>query len=137
MVLVRLLMLSKNNQNNKTVLATLGFLLLSLSVVSSIAISTPYYARAQGITVESGGNATNATMTGAGNATNATMTGAGNATNATMTGTNGSAPVNSSPSAESLTGGTTTGGGATAGGGEASGGVTNTPGGAAGPQVSP
>ena len=105
------------------------------------------------------------------------MTGAGNATNATMTGTNGSAPVNSSPSAESLTGGTTTGGGATAGGrvgtfgggsgtapdpgigttegigdgaatagggegataggGEASGGVTNTPGGAAGPQVSP
>jgi plastocyanin len=69
-------MLSKNNQNNKTVLATLGFLLLSLSVVSSIAISTPYYARAQGITVESGGNATNATMTGAGNATNATSTGA-------------------------------------------------------------
>ena len=105
--------------------------------------------------------------------------GAGNATNATMTGANGSAPVNSSPSAESLTGGTTTGGGATAGGGvgtfgggsgtapdpgigttegigdgggattggggggattgggEASGGVTNTPGGAAGPQVSP
>ncbi|HEX2168899.1 MAG TPA: hypothetical protein VHF65_01240, partial [Nitrososphaera sp.] len=47
-------------------------------------------------------------MTGAGNATNATMTGAGNATNATMTGTNGSAPVNSSPSANSLTGGTTT-----------------------------
>jgi plastocyanin len=68
------------------VLATLGFMLLSLSVVSSIAISTPHYARAQGVTVEGGGNATNATMTGAGNATNATMTGAGNATNATMTG---------------------------------------------------
>ena len=65
------------------------------------------------------------------------MTGAGNATNATMTGTNGSTPVNSSPSAESLTGGTTTGGGATAGDGEASGGVPNNPGGAAGPQVSP
>jgi plastocyanin len=86
MVLVRLVMLSKNNQNNKTVLATLGFMLLSLSVVSTIAISTPYYARAQGVTVEAGVNATNATMTGAGNATNATMTGAGNATNATMTG---------------------------------------------------
>jgi plastocyanin len=76
MVLVRLLMLSKNNQNNKTVLATLGFMLLSLSIVSSIAISTPYYARAQGVTVEGGGNATNATMTGAGNATNATSIGA-------------------------------------------------------------
>ena len=76
MVIVRLLMLSKNNQNNKTVLATLGFMLLSLSVVSSIAISTPHYARAQGVTVEGGGNATNATMTGAGNATNATSTGA-------------------------------------------------------------
>ncbi len=76
MVLVRLLMLSKNNQNNKTVLATLGFMLLSLSVVSSIAISTPYYAKAQGVIVEGGGNATNATMTGAGNATNATNTGA-------------------------------------------------------------
>src|ERR687893_1449026 len=87
MVLVRLVMLSKNNQNNKTVLATLGFMLLSLSVVSSIAISTPHYARAQGVAVEGGGgNATNATMTGAGNATNATMTGAGNAINATMTG---------------------------------------------------
>src|ERR687893_621452 len=85
MVLVRLVMLSKNNQNNKTVLATLGFVLLSLSVVSSIAISTPHYARAQGVTVEGGGNATNATMTGAGNATNAIMTGAGNATNASMT----------------------------------------------------
>ena len=89
MVLVRLVMLSKNNQNNKTVLATLGFMLLSLSVVSSIAISTPHYARAQGVTVEGGGNATNATMTGAGNATNATMTGAGNATNATSTGAAG------------------------------------------------
>ena len=65
------------------------------------------------------------------------MTGAGNATNATMTGTNGSAPVNSSPSAESLTGGTTTGGGTTAGGGEASGGVPETIGGAAGPQIRP
>jgi plastocyanin len=77
-------MLSKNK--NKATLATLAFMLLSFSVASLIVISTPYYARAQGITVESGGNATNATMTGAGNATNATMTGAGNATNATMTG---------------------------------------------------
>ena len=66
---------SKNN--NKAVPATLALMLLSLSVVSSIAISTPHYASAQGVTVEGGSNSTNATMTGAGNATNATMTGAG------------------------------------------------------------
>jgi plastocyanin len=75
-------MLSKHN--NKVVLATLALMLLSLSVASSIAISTPNYASAQGDTGQVGaGNATNATMTGAaGNATNATTTGAagGNAT---------------------------------------------------------
>jgi plastocyanin len=79
-------MQSKNDDNNKAVLATLALILLSLSVASSIAISTPYYASAQGATGQGSGYATNATMTGAGNATNATMTGAGNATNATMTG---------------------------------------------------
>jgi plastocyanin len=79
-------MLSKNDENNKAELATLALMLLSLSVASSIAISAPYYASAQGVTGQGGGYATNATMTGAGNATNATMTGAGNATNATMTG---------------------------------------------------
>ena len=69
-------MQSKNN--NKAVLATLALMLLSLSVASSIAISTPHYASAQGVTVEGGGNATNATMMGAaGNATNATTTGGG------------------------------------------------------------
>ncbi len=75
-------MLSKNN--TKAVLATLALTLLSLSVASSIAISTPNYASAQGVIVEQGGgNATNATMIGAGNATNATTTGAsgGNTTN--------------------------------------------------------
>ena len=77
-------MLSKNN--NKTVLATLAFLLLSLSVASSIAISTPHYASAQGVTVEVGGNATNATTTGAGNATNATTTGGGGTTAGNQTG---------------------------------------------------
>src|SRR5215204_896736 len=77
---------SKNGENNKAVLATLALMLLSLSVASSIAISAPHYASAQGVTGQGGGYATNATMTGAGNATNATMTGAGNATNATMTG---------------------------------------------------
>src|SRR5215211_2531534 len=76
-------MLSKNDENNKVVLATLALLLLSLSVASSIAISAPYYASAQGVTGQGGGYATNATMAGAGNATNATMAGAGNATNAT------------------------------------------------------
>src|SRR5918993_819229 len=60
-------MQSKNN--NKAVLATLALMLLSLSVASSIVISTPNYATAQGVTVEGGGNATNATMMGGGNAT--------------------------------------------------------------------
>ena len=73
-------MLSKNDENNKGILATFVLMLLSLSLASSIAISVPYYASAQGVTGQAGGNATNATMTGAGNATNATMTGAGNAT---------------------------------------------------------
>jgi len=76
MILVYFLMVSRN-YNNKTVLATLALMLLSLSVVTSIAISVPQYANAQGVTEQGGGNATNATMTGAGNATNATMTGAG------------------------------------------------------------
>jgi plastocyanin len=68
-------MLSKNN--NKAVGAILALMLLSLSVTSSIAISTPNYASAQGVTGQGGGNATNATSTmGAGNATNATTTGA-------------------------------------------------------------
>jgi plastocyanin len=72
-------MLSKNDDNNKkVVLATLALMLLSLSVASSIAISIPHYASAQGVTAQGGvGNATNATVTGAGNATNATTTGAG------------------------------------------------------------
>jgi plastocyanin len=68
-------MLLKNK--NKATLATLALMLLSFSVTSLIAISAPHYVRAQGVTVEGGGNATNATMTGAaGNATNATNTGA-------------------------------------------------------------
>jgi plastocyanin len=80
-------MLSKNDENNKAVLATLALMLLSLSVTSSIAISAPHYVSAQGVTGQGGGNATNATMTSTGNATNATMTSTGNATNATMTST--------------------------------------------------
>jgi plastocyanin len=76
-------MLSKNDENNKAVSVTLALALLSLSVVTSIAISAPPYASAQGVTGQDYTTATNATMTGAGNATNATMTGAGNATNAT------------------------------------------------------
>src|SRR5919199_1823253 len=69
-------MLSKNNYNDKAVLAALAFMLLSLSVASSIAISAPYYASAQGVTGQGAGNATNATMASAGNATNATATSA-------------------------------------------------------------
>src|ERR671924_108857 len=89
MILVQFLMPSKNDDNNKAVFATLALMLLSLSVASSIAISAPYYASAQGVAGQGGGNATNATMTSAGNATNATMTSAGNATNATATSASG------------------------------------------------
>ncbi len=85
-------MLSKNN--TKAVLATLALTLLSLSVASSIAISTPHYASAQGVIEQGGGNATNATVTGASNATNATVTGASNATNATVTGDAGTTAGN-------------------------------------------
>ena len=76
-------MLPKNDENNKAVLVTLALMLLSLSVASSIAISAPYYASAQGVTGQGGGYATNATMTGAGNATNATATGASGANTGT------------------------------------------------------
>jgi plastocyanin len=98
-------MLSKNDDNNKAVLATLALILLSLSVASSIAIITPQYASAQGVTGQGSGYATNATMTGAGNATNATMTGAGNATNATATGASGntSTSVSIVPGSSTLT----------------------------------
>jgi plastocyanin len=95
-------MLPKNK--NKATSATLALMLLSFSVASLIVISTPHYARAQGVIVEGGGNATNATMTGAGNATNATMTGAGNATNATNTGAaGGPTSVSIVPGSSSLT----------------------------------
>jgi hypothetical protein len=99
-------MLSKNNNNKKAVLATLALILLSLSVASSIAISIPHYAYAQGLfeglereqssesvpgdqPADTGGPAPlNATTTvgGGSNATNATVAGAGNATNATVAG---------------------------------------------------
>ena len=91
-------MLSKNdddNDNNKAVLATLALMLLSLSVASSIAISAPYYASAQGVTGQGGGNATNATMTSAGNATNATTTG--------VSGGNTTTSVSIVPGSSSLT----------------------------------
>ena len=81
-------MVSKNN-NNKVVLAALALMLLSFSVASLIAISTPHYARAQGVIVEGGGNATNATTTtgaAVGNATNATSTGDGETAAGAQTG---------------------------------------------------
>ena len=97
-------MQSKNDDNNKAVLATLALMALSLSVASSIVISAPHHAMAQGITGQGGGNATNATMMGAGNATNATMMGAGNATNATTTGGgNTTTSVSIVPGSSSLT----------------------------------
>ena len=110
-------MVSKNNGNNNTVLATLALMLLSLSVASSIALSTPHYASAQGVfeglereqsgegvpggqSADTGGSDAvplNDTTTaqrgdvqgaGGGNATNATMTGAATG-NATTTGGGG------------------------------------------------
>ena len=97
-------MQSKNDDNSKAVLATLALMALSLSVASSIVISAPHHAMAQGITGQGGGNATNATMMGAGNATNATMMGAGNATNATTTGGgNTTTSVSIVPGSSSLT----------------------------------
>lgn len=98
-------MVSRNIRNNKDVFATLELMLLSLGVVTSIAISTPHYASAQGVLEglerEQSGealpgdqpadiagptplNATTTVEEDAGNATNATTTGgaAGNATNA-------------------------------------------------------
>ena len=107
-------MVSKNNGNNNTVLATLALMLFSLSVVSWIAISTPHYASAQGVleglereqsgegvpggqSADTGGALPlNDTTTaqrgdvqdGGGNATNATMTGAATG-NATTTGDGG------------------------------------------------
>ena len=112
MIFAYFLMLPKNN--NKAVLATLALMLLSLSVVSSITISTPHFASAQGVLeglereqsgesvpgaqpADTGGPAPlNATTTveGGGNATNATTTGAGNATNATTTGAGGTTAGN-------------------------------------------
>src|SRR5919108_5121272 len=94
---------SKNDENNKAVLATLALMLLSLSVASSIAISALHYASAQGVTGQGGANATNATMTSTGNATNATAAGA-NATNATMTSTGNA----TNATAAGATGGNTT-----------------------------
>jgi plastocyanin len=99
-------MLSKNDENNKAILATFVLMLLSLSLASSIAISVPYNASAQEVTGQAVGNATNATMAGAaGNATNATMAGAaGNATNATMTGAgNATTTVSMGPGSSTLT----------------------------------
>jgi hypothetical protein len=110
-------------------------MLLSLSVVSWIAISTPHYASAQGLfeglereqsgegvpggqSADTGGavplndttTAQPGDVQGGGNATNATMTGAaGNATNATMTGAAGNATTTGD-------GGTTAGGNQTGGG---------------------
>src|ERR671915_209203 len=51
-------MQSKNDDNNKAVLATLALMALSLSVASSIVISAPHHAMAQGITGQGGGNTT-------------------------------------------------------------------------------
>jgi hypothetical protein len=129
-------MVSKNNKN-KAVLATLALMLLSLSVASLIAISTPQYASAQGVLeglereqsgesvpgdqpADVGGaaplNATTTGEQGVGNATNATMTGAaGNATNATMTGAAGNATnATMTGAAGNATNATTGGGGTTA-----------------------
>jgi hypothetical protein len=130
MILVRLIMLSKNNENNKAVLATLALMLLSLSVASSIAISTPHYANAQGVLeglereqsdesvpgaqpADTGAPAPlNATTTveGGSNATNANVTGASNATNANVTGASNATNANVTGDAGTTAGNQTVGG---------------------------
>jgi hypothetical protein len=121
-------MLSKNN--NKAVLATLTLMLLSVSVASSIAISTPHYASAQGLfeglereqsgesvpgaqPADTGAPAPlNATTTveGGSNATNANVTGAGNATNANVTGAGNATNANVTGDAGTTAGNQTVGG---------------------------
>jgi hypothetical protein len=121
-------MLSKNN--NKAVLATLTLMLFSVSVASSIAISTPHYASAQGLfeglereqsgesvpgaqPADTGAPAPlNATTTveGGSNATNANVTGAGNATNANVTGAGNATNANVTGDAGTTAGNQTVGG---------------------------
>ena len=121
-------MLSKNN--NKAVLATLTLMLLSVSVASLIAISTPHYASAQGLfeglereqsgesvpgaqPADTGAPAPlNATTTveGGSNATNANVTGAGNATNANVTGAGNATNANVTGDAGTTAGNQTVGG---------------------------
>jgi hypothetical protein len=121
-------MLSKNN--NKAVLATLTLMLLSVSVASSIAISTPHYASAQGLfeglereqsgesvpgaqPADTGAPAPlNATTTveGGSNATNANVTGASNATNANVTGASNATNANVTGDAGTTAGNQTVGG---------------------------
>jgi hypothetical protein len=146
-------MVSEND--NKTVLAPLGLMLLSLSATSLITIGTPNYASAQGLfegleREQSGESVPGAQPADAGAAPlNATTTveggvGGGNATaignGTTMATTNATTQGNMTGGTPSgITGNTTTGGGSTAGsgGGSPSGGVPGTTGGAAGPQVRP
>jgi hypothetical protein len=94
-------MLSKNN--TKAVLATLTLMLLSVSVASSIAISTPHYASAQGLfegleREQSGESVPGAQPadTGVPAPLNATTTveGGSNATNANVTGDAGTTAGN-------------------------------------------
>jgi hypothetical protein len=121
-------MLSKNN--NKAVLATLTPMLLSVSVESLIAISTPHYASAQGLfeglereqsgesvpgaqPADTGAPAPlNATTTveGGSNATNANVTGASNATNANVTGASNATNANVTGDAGTTAGNQTVGG---------------------------
>ena len=121
-------MLSKNN--NKAVLATLTLMLLSVSVASSIAISTPHYASAQGLfegleREQSGESVPGAqpadtgapaplnsttTVEGGSNATTANVTGAGNATNANVTGAGNATNANVTGDAGTTAGNQTVGG---------------------------
>jgi hypothetical protein len=123
-------MVSKDDDNNKTVLATLALMLLSVSVASSIAISTPHYASAQGVLeglereqsgesvpgaqpADTGAPAPlNATTTveGGSNATNANVTGASNATNANVTGASNATNATTTGDAGTTAGNQTVGG---------------------------
>ncbi len=126
------------SDDNKTVLAPLGLMLLSLSMTSLITISTPHYASAQGLfeglereqsgealpgdqPADTGAAPLNATTTvegggGGGNTTTGNATTTMATTNATTQGNMTNVTTAGGGNTNTMGGNTTTGGGTTTGG---------------------
>ena len=100
-------MLSTNDENDKAVFVTLALMLLSLSVVSLIAISTLPYASAQGVTEQGGGNATTSVSIAPGSSSKTTDAYQPNpiqvSTGAAVTWTNNDAQPHTATSGENAT----------------------------------